>query len=154
MAEVEYGGLKVGGSKLLLIIPLLSMLGGGAWAGFELYNEFRVLKATVLKYQPPDITGIEQEIAVFSYIIKRIIIPYDDFSFTTKFEFEYKKINQINNMKEYYEVINNPNLSFNIKPSKNWFFKILLCVCLIFRDKLNMNYSSYHTDLIFSFIYF
>mgnify|MGYP006426671719 CR=1 FL=1 len=64
MAEVEYGGLKVGGSKLLLIIPLLSMLGGGAWAGFELYNEFRILKATVMEYQPPDITGIEQDIAV------------------------------------------------------------------------------------------
>jgi len=64
MAEVEYGGVKVGGSKLLLIIPLLSMLGGGAWAGFELYNEFRVLKATVMEYQPPDISGIEQNIAV------------------------------------------------------------------------------------------
>ena len=64
MAEVEYGGVKVGGSKLLLIIPLISMLGGGAWAGFELYNEFRVLKATVMEYQPPDITGIEQDIAV------------------------------------------------------------------------------------------
>ena len=64
MAEVEYGGLKVGGSKLLLIIPLLSMLGGGAWAGFELFNEFRILKATVMEYQPPDITGIEQDIAV------------------------------------------------------------------------------------------
>ena len=64
MAEVEYGGIKGGGSKLLLIIPLLSMLGGGAWAGFELYNEFRVLRATVMEYQPPDITGIEQDIAV------------------------------------------------------------------------------------------
>jgi hypothetical protein len=64
MAEVEYGGIKVGGSKLLLIIPLISMLGGGAWAGFELYNEFRILKATVMEYQPPDITGIEQDIAV------------------------------------------------------------------------------------------
>ena len=64
MAEVEYGGVKVGGSKLLLIIPLISMIGGGAWAGFELFNEFRVLKATVMEYQPPDITGIEQDIAV------------------------------------------------------------------------------------------
>ena len=64
MAEVEYGGIKVGGSKLLLIIPLISMLGGGAWAGFELFNEFRVLKATVMEYQPPDITGIQQDIAV------------------------------------------------------------------------------------------
>ena len=64
MAVVEYGGVKVGGSKLLLIIPLISMLGGGAWAGFELFNEFRVLKATVMEYQPPDITGIQQNIAV------------------------------------------------------------------------------------------
>ena len=64
MAEIEYQGVKVGGSKLLLVIPLLSMIGGGAWAGFELYNEFRVLKATVMEYQPPDITGIQQDIAV------------------------------------------------------------------------------------------
>ena len=64
MAEIEYNGMKVGGSKLMLIIPLISMLGGGAWAGFELYNEFRILKATVTQYQPPDITGINQEIAV------------------------------------------------------------------------------------------
>jgi len=64
MAEIEYGGIKVGGSKLILIIPLISMLGGGAWAGFELYNEFRVLRATVMEYQPPDISGIEQNIAV------------------------------------------------------------------------------------------
>jgi exonuclease VII large subunit len=40
------------------------MLGGGSWAAFELFNEFRVLKATVMEYQPPDITGIEQNIAV------------------------------------------------------------------------------------------
>ena len=64
MAEIEYNGMKVGGSKLMLIIPLISMLGGGAWAGFELYNEFRILKTTVTQYQPPDITGINQEIAV------------------------------------------------------------------------------------------
>ena len=64
MAEIEYQGVKVGGSKLLLVIPLLSMIGGGAWAWFELYNEFRILKATVMEYQPPDITGIQQDIAV------------------------------------------------------------------------------------------
>jgi len=64
MAELEYNGVKFGGSKLMLIIPLISMLGGGAWAGFELYNEFRILKTTVTQYQPPDITGINQEIAV------------------------------------------------------------------------------------------
>ena len=38
MAEVEYSGIKLSGGKLLLIIPLLSIIGGGAWSGFELYN--------------------------------------------------------------------------------------------------------------------
>jgi len=38
MAEVEYAGVKVGGSKLLLIIPLLGTIVGGLWGGFELYN--------------------------------------------------------------------------------------------------------------------
>ena len=29
MAEIEYGGIKVGGSKLLLVLPLIGTLGGG-----------------------------------------------------------------------------------------------------------------------------
>ena len=35
MAEVEYGGVKLSGGKLFLIIPLISMLGGCLWAGFD-----------------------------------------------------------------------------------------------------------------------
>ena len=35
MAEVEYKGIKFGGSKLLFIFPLLGTLGGGLWAGFD-----------------------------------------------------------------------------------------------------------------------
>ena len=38
MAEIEYKGIKVGGSKLLLIIPLIGTIIGGLWGGFELYN--------------------------------------------------------------------------------------------------------------------
>ena len=44
MAEVEYGGIKVGGSKLLLIIPLIGTLGGGLWAGFEFYKDYMDMK--------------------------------------------------------------------------------------------------------------
>ena len=36
-SEVEYKGIKVKGSKLLLILPLLATLGGSLWAGFEGY---------------------------------------------------------------------------------------------------------------------
>ena len=38
MAEIEYAGVKVGGSKLLLILPLLGTIVGGLWGGFELYG--------------------------------------------------------------------------------------------------------------------
>ena len=40
MAEVEYGGIKLSGGKLLLILPLLGTLGGGLWAGFEFYKDY------------------------------------------------------------------------------------------------------------------
>ena len=40
MAEVEYKGIKVGGSKLLLIIPLIGTIVGGLWGGFEAYQRY------------------------------------------------------------------------------------------------------------------
>lgn len=64
MAEVEYGGVKVGGSKLLLIIPLLSMLGGGAWAGFEFYQRYLTMEAKINTFVSPDLSSIRQDIAV------------------------------------------------------------------------------------------
>ena len=59
MASVEYEGIKMSGSKLLIIIPLLGTLIGGLWGGFELYN--RLLEAEEkLENLQPEI--IEQEI--------------------------------------------------------------------------------------------
>ena len=39
MAEVEYGGVKLTGSKLFMIIPLVSMLGGGLGL-VEFYKDY------------------------------------------------------------------------------------------------------------------
>ena len=47
MAEIEYGGIKVGGSKLLLILPLIGTLGGGLWAGFEFYKDYMNMKEII-----------------------------------------------------------------------------------------------------------
>ena len=44
MAEVEYGGVKLSGGKLLLILPLLGTLGGGLWAGFEVWKDYTNMK--------------------------------------------------------------------------------------------------------------
>ena len=48
MAEIEYGGIKVGGSKLLLILPLIGTLGGGLWAGFEFYKDYMDMKGDLI----------------------------------------------------------------------------------------------------------
>ena len=52
MAEVEYKGIKVGGSKLLLILPLLGTLIGGLWGGFELYNRLLIAEKKLNNLNP------------------------------------------------------------------------------------------------------
>ena len=64
MAEVEYGGIKVGGSKLLLIIPLIGTLGGGLWAGFEFYKDYMDMKEQIQEYVAPDLSGFDKELAL------------------------------------------------------------------------------------------
>ena len=64
MAEVEYGGVKLTGSKLFMIIPLVSMLGGGLWGGFEFYKDYMDMKEKIQSYEAPDLSDIRQNIAV------------------------------------------------------------------------------------------
>ena len=59
MAEVEYKGIKIGGSKLLLILPLIGSLIGGLWGGFELYNRLLIAEKKLEALNP---ATIEQEI--------------------------------------------------------------------------------------------
>ena len=59
MAEIEYKGIKVGGSKLLLILPLLGTLIGGLWGGFELYNRLLIAEQKLNALNP---ATIENEI--------------------------------------------------------------------------------------------
>jgi predicted nucleic acid-binding Zn-ribbon protein len=64
MAEVEYKGIKVGGSKLLLIIPLLGTIGGGLWGGFELFTRYQAMEKKINSYTAPDLTGFDKRLAV------------------------------------------------------------------------------------------
>ena len=49
MAEIEYSGIKIGGSKLLLIVPLLGTIIGGLWGGFELYSRYLDMEEKIQK---------------------------------------------------------------------------------------------------------
>lgn len=57
MAEVEYKGIKIGGSKLLIIIPLIGTIVGGLWGGFELYNRLLIAERKLNNLQPAVITA-------------------------------------------------------------------------------------------------
>jgi hypothetical protein len=66
MAEIEYGGIKVGGSKLLLILPLVGTLGGGLWAGFEFYKDYMDMKEQIQNYVAPDLSEFDKQLAVIT----------------------------------------------------------------------------------------
>ena len=65
MAEVEYSGIKPSGSKLLLLVPLLGAIGGAIWGGFEAYARWTAMETKISSYTAPDLSGIEQTLAVF-----------------------------------------------------------------------------------------
>ena len=70
MAEVEYGGVKLTGSKLFMIIPLVSMLGGGLWAGFEFYKDYMDMKEQIQEYVAPDLSDFDKSLAVMTEDMK------------------------------------------------------------------------------------
>lgn len=64
MAEFEFAGMTFRGGKMVVVITALSTLGGGAWGAFEFYNDYRNMKEQIESYVAPDLSHIEQEIAV------------------------------------------------------------------------------------------
>jgi len=61
---VEFGGLKFTGGKIFALITALSTLAGGAWAGFEFYDDYRDMKAQIESYTAPDLSGIHEDMSV------------------------------------------------------------------------------------------
>lgn len=67
--SIEYGGIKLTGGKMLLIIPLISTLGGALWGAFELYNRLLSAEEALSNIDPPAITAeIKRMESVYSLI--------------------------------------------------------------------------------------
>lgn len=64
MAEIEYGGIKVKGGKILIILSLLGTLGGAAWTGFTFYQDYLDMKDMITSYVAPDLSNIEERLSV------------------------------------------------------------------------------------------
>jgi|TARA_B110000858_G_scaffold141085_1_gene160135 gas vesicle protein len=70
MAEIEYKGIKLGGSKLVIIIPLLGTLIGGLWGGFELYNRLLIAEKKLSTLNPAQIEMKMEELTRITDIIR------------------------------------------------------------------------------------
>ena len=70
ISKSDAGGIKVGGSKLLLILPLIGTLGGGLWAGFEFYKDYMDMKEQIQSYVAPDLSGFDKQLAVIQEEMK------------------------------------------------------------------------------------
>lgn len=82
MAEVEYKGIKIGGSKLLLIIPLLGTIGGGLWGGFELWHRYQSMEKKINSYAAPDLSGFDKRLAV---LLKQMVAVRESVSESTDY---------------------------------------------------------------------
>ena len=80
MSEVEYKGIKLKGSKLLLILPLLGTLGGALWAGFEGYARWVAMEKKINEYVAPDLSSFNLRLEVLE---ERIVSLQDNVNIET-----------------------------------------------------------------------
>ena len=74
MAEIEYKGIKVGGSKLLLILPLIGTLIGGLWGGFEVYQRYIIMEKKINSFVSPDLSGYDKRIELIGLFLHNFSI--------------------------------------------------------------------------------
>jgi len=70
MAEIEIAGVKMSGSKLVIILPLLGTLIGGLWGGFEMYNRLLEAEQKLAGLEPEAIQQELENIRELTDIIK------------------------------------------------------------------------------------
>ena len=62
MAELDVGGIKFKGGKIVIIITALTTFGGSLWGGFEFYKDYLNMKDTIGTYVAPDLSGFDKEL--------------------------------------------------------------------------------------------
>jgi len=106
MAELEYGGLKASGSKLLLVIPLAVTIVGGLWGGFEVYQRYLDMEARISSFVTPDLSDFDKRLAVMG---EQFVIVEAYMAFASKeinlFKGEIDAIKDVND--EQYQTLKN-----------------------------------------------
>ena len=66
MTEVEVGGVKFKGGKMLAVMVGLSTFVGGLYGAFEVYKDYMDMKEQISSYTAPDLSGFDKKLAVMS----------------------------------------------------------------------------------------
>jgi len=66
MAEVEFGGVKFRGGKMVAAFLALSTLVGGLYGAFEVYKDYMDMKNKIERYTAPDMSGFDKKLAVMA----------------------------------------------------------------------------------------
>ena len=64
MAEIEVGGIKFTGGKMVAVLTALSSAIGIVWAGALFWGDYMDMKDKIDSYVAPDMSHIEQQLAV------------------------------------------------------------------------------------------
>lgn len=64
MAEIEIGGIKFTGGKMVAVLTALSSAAGIVWAGALFWGDYMDMKDKIDSYVAPDMSQIEQQLAV------------------------------------------------------------------------------------------
>ena len=64
MAEIEVGGIKFTGGKMVAVLTALSSAAGIVWAGALFWGDYMDMKEKIDSYVAPDMSHIEQQLAV------------------------------------------------------------------------------------------
>ena len=73
MAEIEVGGIKFTGGKMAAVFMALSTAAGGVWGASIFWQDYMAMKEQISEYVAPDMTGIEQELAVQREAVERAV---------------------------------------------------------------------------------
>jgi septal ring factor EnvC (AmiA/AmiB activator) len=70
MAEIEIGGVKFKGGRMVAIAMALSSAVGVLYGGFEVYKDYMDMKEQIQEYVAPDLSAINQSIAVLEETVE------------------------------------------------------------------------------------
>ena len=64
--EVDIGGVKFKGGKMLAVVMGLSTFVGGLYGAFEVYKDYMDMKEQIQSYTAPDLSGFDKKLAVMT----------------------------------------------------------------------------------------